>query len=505
MKHSFAKTGLHVDLRAQVLPMKTLRRLAERVASQGHNVLVLEWEGTFPFDKHAVISNRYAYTRKEIARFIDDCTRWGLEVIPLQQCFGHLEYILQHKRYAHLRESQTDLCQLCPSKIDEALEVFSEIFREMAALHPAGYFHIGGDETYLLGHCAACRARAEEQGKSRLYTDFLRRMAGEVRALGKRPMLWIDMLLKYPESAPAMPAESIFVDWNYGWPLDRFGDFQRLREMPFEFWGAPAMRSGPDNHSTFSWRGHFENFRDYIPAARSMNFQGMVLTSWSTSGMYGYDWETHGEVAGLLPIRRVYPHAGLPILSAAFAEAVRSESALDVGEFIRNYAIEHFGFDAKEAGRFRRALMLSSHPPPKPADPLAALKDAQAAKRTFGGLSPRKEQAEFAHYRLIADMLEHHLRFTALSDSLQKPDCPRARFSAVRRKLPKLLAEARALNKRFAKLNTPNFHAAEMREEGEYRLKAIRALQERLENNAQGKSRRARRARRFSKKSSQRF
>ena len=483
MTHTFAKTGLHVDLRAQVMPMKALRRLAAEVASQGHNVLVLEWEGTFPFEKHAIISNRYAYTRKEIVRFIDDCTRCGLEVIPLQQCFGHLEYILQHKRYAHLRESQTDLCQLCPCKIDDALEVFSEIFREMAALHPSGCFHIGGDETYLLGHCPACRARAEEHGKSRLYTDFFCRMAKEVIALGKRPMLWIDMLLKYPESASEMPAESIFVDWNYGWPLDRFGDFDRLREMPFEFWGAPAMRSGPDNHSTFSWRGHFENLRDYIPAARAMNFRGMVLTSWSTSGMYGYDWDTHGEVAGLLPIRRVYPHAGLPILSAAFTEAVKSEAPLNVARFIREYAGERFGFDAREAGQFQRALMLSSHPAPSPANLSAELKNAQAARRILGRLSPRKGRSEFEHCRLIADLLEHHLRFTILQDSLQAPDCPRARFSAVRRKLPRLLAEAHALNKRFRKLNAPCLHAAELQEECEYKLKAIRALQQRLERD----------------------
>ncbi len=477
MKHSFAKTGLHIDLRAQVMPMKALRRVAEESAAHGHNVLVLEWEGTFPFENHAIISNRYAYTRKEVARFIEDCGRLGLEVIPLQQCFGHLEYILQHKRYAHLRESSSDFCQLCPCRADEALAFFSEIFRDVAALHPSGCFHIGGDETYLLGHCPACRARAEEEGKSRLYTDYFRRIAAEVAKLGKRPMLWIDMLLKHPEAASDMPAESIFVDWNYGWPLDRFGDFQRLRGMPFEFWGAPAMRSGPDNHSTFSWRGHFENLRDYIPAARAMDFRGMVLTSWSTSGMYGYDWDTHGEVAKLLPIRRVYPHAGLPILSVAFAEAVRTHAPLDIGGFIGDYAGAHFGFGRKEAGRFHRALMLSSHPPPPSVDSAAALKDAQTAKRMFAALSPRRGQREFAHYRLIADLLEQHLRFTALSDSLQVPDCPRTRFSAVRRKLPKLVSETHALNKRFAALNAQNLHAGEILEESAYKLKNIRALQ----------------------------
>lgn len=483
MSHNFAKTGLHVDLRAQVPPFKALCRLAEDVASRGHNVLVVEWEGTFPFTKHAIISNRHAYTRRQIERFVDHCGRLGLEVVPLQQCFGHLEYILQHPRYARLRESSSDFCQLCPGRADEATAVFSEIFREMSELHPAGLFHIGGDETYLLGHCPACRRAAAEKGASRLYTDYFRRMAAEVGKLGKRPMVWIDMLLKYPDAAADMPADSVFIDWNYGWPLNRFGDFARLRGMPFEFWGAPAMRSGPDNHSTFSWRGHFENLRDYIPLARSLNFHGMVLTSWSTSGMYGYDWETHGEVARLLPIRRVYPHAGLPILSAAFACAVKDVGPLDIGGFIEDYAGRRFGLSAKDAARFHLALMLGSHPPPEHTSPAAARRDARTARRILAGLSPRRGQLEFAHYGLVADLLEHRLVFDALRDSLQRPDATPRQFAAARRKIPRLVTATQALNKRFARLHAPHMHPDELLEEAACKLKSIRALQEHLQRH----------------------
>ena len=63
-----------------------------------------------------------------------------------------------------------------PAQEKEAYEVFRELLADMASLHPSKYIHIGGDETYLLGHCEHCRAKAEREGKSRLYVDYLRKL-----------------------------------------------------------------------------------------------------------------------------------------------------------------------------------------------------------------------------------------------------------------------------------------------------------------------------------------
>src|SRR5690606_34917829 len=119
---SFEKTGVHLDLRIQAMRPESLHKFATKIAGYGFNTLLVEWEATFPFSQHPLISNRYAYTKEEIAAFIAHCTELGIDVIPLQQCFGHMEYILQHERYRNLRESQTDLCQLCPCKAEQAVE-----------------------------------------------------------------------------------------------------------------------------------------------------------------------------------------------------------------------------------------------------------------------------------------------------------------------------------------------------------------------------------------------
>jgi len=482
----FSKIGLHLDLRIQVLPIAALRRVAREAAEGGMNTLIVEWEASFPYREHAILSNRYAYTRSEVENFMGDCIAWGLDVIPLQQCFGHVEYILQHRRYAHLRESETDLCQVCPSRIEDAIAVFTEVFRDVAAAHPSPYFHIGGDETYLLGHCPACKTRAKAEGKSRLYVDYFKRAAAEIIKLGKRPLLWIDMLLKHPEAAAEMPSECIFIDWNYGWPVDRFGDFKRLREHSFEFWGAPAMRSAPDNHSSHAWISHFENIRNYIPLARSMDFQGIIMTSWSTSGVYGYEWENVGRALSLYPIRRVMPHSGLKVLTAAFVQAARQEAPLKVNEFVITYAQANFGCSEQDGQRFLEAIKLMDFPPSQVENTRKLHGKARMAQRMLLLISIWKNEREFARYKLMADLLEYHLRTVLLDDLMQAAEFTISRLPHLRNKAAKLREEGEILNLRYAELYKGELYPAELLEEIDYRLKGIREMDGRL--NRAGRS-----------------
>jgi hexosaminidase len=460
--------------------MAALRSLARETAAAGMNTLMIEWEGTYPFSEHVVISNRHAYTGEELTSFIDYCTRLGLEVIPLQQCFGHVEYILQHERYACLRESESDLCQVCPCKIDEALEVFTEIFRDVAARHPSPFFHIGGDETYLLGHCPVCRAKAEKSGKSKLYVDYFKRVAETVVKLGKRPLLWADMLLKHPAAAAGMPRECVFVDWNYGWPVNRFGDLSQLDKTRYEIWGAPALRSAPDNHSLTCWKTHFENLRDFIPFARTAGYKGMILTSWSTSGVYGYNWDKPGEVIEILPIRRVYPLAGFLILREAFRVALLPESNYEPEAFVINYARERFGFTTRQGASLWKALTLDATPVTPATDlKLIGLK-ARESKRLLTRLKAKKNTLEFEHLRLMAELREFHVRFKTWEAKLNSRWFTATRLALARTTTSALLTESNALARRFTKLNRSNLHADELRVETDYRFGKLRQLHARL-------------------------
>ena len=73
----FVVKGFHLDLRVQVMTMDALETFALKLHGLGINTLIMEWEGTYPFEKHPLISNRYAYTREQVVSFVKYCNGLG--------------------------------------------------------------------------------------------------------------------------------------------------------------------------------------------------------------------------------------------------------------------------------------------------------------------------------------------------------------------------------------------------------------------------------------------
>ena len=120
----FQVRGFHLDFRTQVMSVSAIKDLAHDLSQKGINTLIIEYEASFPFKKHATLSNKYAFTRSEIKEIVNYCSSIGIDVIPLQNCFGHCEYILRHDRYAKLRENKKEISQVCPLEIEEAKKIF---------------------------------------------------------------------------------------------------------------------------------------------------------------------------------------------------------------------------------------------------------------------------------------------------------------------------------------------------------------------------------------------
>ena len=159
-ENTFPVKGFHLDLRIQVMTMDALKNFALKLQKSGMNTLIMEWEGTYPFEKHPLIPNRYAYSKEQVVSFVKYCNSLGIDVIPLQQSFGHVEYILRNERYKNLREDQKDYSQVCPLETEGDSALFTDLYTELASTHTSKYIHIGGDETYLLGHDEKCKLKA---------------------------------------------------------------------------------------------------------------------------------------------------------------------------------------------------------------------------------------------------------------------------------------------------------------------------------------------------------
>lgn len=482
----FAVRGFHLDLRIQVMKMPALKEFTRKLSENGVNTLIMEWEAAYPYRKHPVISNRYAYSREEVKSFVTYCNTLGIDVIPLQQSFGHVEYILRHYRYRDLREDQKDYSQVNPLKEELCRELFTDLYRDLIETHTSGYIHIGGDETYLLGHSKESQEKIAKVGKGRLYGDYLKMLCELVVSLGKRPIVWADIALKYPDAFSDLPKETVFVDWNYGWPLDRFGDHGKLLESGFEIWGAPAIRSHPDNYFLVDWNKHFENIKTFIPQARVLGYRGIVMTSWSTSGIYSPVFESSTDIIDLHAIRRVYPVSGFNMLIAAYFESLKSEKPLDTWPFVKRYASEKYGLDSVSAAMFWRALTLAPYEVSqgvvsKQGFTVSSLRDsASLAANLLHQLRPSKNKEEFAHYLLMGDIRVYYLTCMLVESQLNHPGMPMEDVSELDRALRGL--RPKKLDKRFIKLNESMLYRSELDLENELRNKRLQSLLDKLGN-----------------------
>ncbi len=480
-KEDFAVKGFHLDLRCQVMTPDALKTFATELSEIGVNTIIMEWEATFPYQRNATISNKYCYSREEVKAFIAHCSALGIDVIPLQNCFGHVEYILRHDRYAHLKEDRKEVSQVCPMKEEACRKVFTDIFAEMAELHPSRYFHIGGDETYLLGSCKECAAKMGKVGKSKLFVDYVKTMCEIVKGMGKQPVLWADIILKYPEAINELPKDLIFVDWNYGWERDYFGNLDNLFNAGATFWGAPSLRSHPDNMYLTQWEKHFTNQKDFIPYAREAGYKGMVMTSWSTSGTYGFSYDTNWEVIEMYPVRYVYPLSGFKILVAAYGESLRTNKPLEPETFVVNYGKKQFGFTEKESSLLWELLkapqeVIRYGKDTNGKDILDVTAACISLQKKMNSLHPKKNQNEFEHFRLMLDIRVQYLSFKELEARYQSDAFRRELAPQYIRELEVLLNEAKSIDARFMELQKGYLYDEEITQLNQWRSEKMQDL-----------------------------
>lgn len=482
--NDFSVKGFHLDLRIQVMKMPALKQFAKKLSDNGINTLVMEWEATYPFKNHPMIANRFAYTREEVVDFVNYCKSINIDVIPLQQSFGHVEYILRNYRYKNQREDQKDYSQVDPLQEDLNRALFKDLYTDLISTHSSKYIHIGGDETYLLGHSEKSKKKAQELGKGRLYGDYIKLLCDLVVSLGKTPVLWADIAIKYPDALKYLPKQTIFIDWNYGWDTNMFGDHSKLLESGFEIWGSPSIRSHPDNYFLTQWEKHFKNIKDFIPTARNFGYKGMVITSWSTSGLYSPVFETTRDIVDLYAIRRVYPITGFNILIDAYFEALKTKEPLNTVQFVKNYTLKNYGFDETQSKTFWKALTTAPYEVTqgvvsnKNVSINQLLDSAKLAAKQFEQLKPLKNQEEFEHYRLMADIRVQYLTYMALEIEVNSVDFKESRIPEIIKQLKQI--DTAKLDKRFIALNKNTLYEAEIEQENQLRNAKIKLLIQRL-------------------------
>uniref|UniRef100_A0A8D2LKB4 beta-N-acetylhexosaminidase n=1 Tax=Varanus komodoensis TaxID=61221 RepID=A0A8D2LKB4_VARKO len=325
---------VHLDLKGAAPKVSYLEQVFPLFSKLGANGILIEYEDMFPFKGELeVLKSPYAYSEEDISKILKLAELNKLEVVPLVQTFGHVEFILKHDKYRHLREVERFPNSFNPH-VPETLALLKAVLAQVLSRHPrSSWVHIGADEVFHLGEGTDSKNwmshNAGDVGQ--MYLKHVREVVDFVasQAPGLQVLLWDDMLRKrhLPPSAlylsdSGIPKHASPMLWFYRLPALAPGKhIAKYAECGFRtVWFASAFKgtTGPAQAWT-PLRHHLQNHLRWLKVLQSMprtpatRFQGIALTGWQR-------YDHYSALCELLPV-------GIPSLAVCLQTMVNGEVA----------------------------------------------------------------------------------------------------------------------------------------------------------------------------------
>ncbi|MGO2508656.1 MAG: family 20 glycosylhydrolase [Vibrio hibernica] len=289
----FLKRGILLDISRDKIP--TMTRLFELINLWSElriNQLQLYTEHTFAYQNHQTVWQGYDPLTAQEIRVIDHyCQTKGIELIPNQATFGHMEKWLCHSDYQHMAE-QTDGfydqrgdfrpqsfgLNPCHSQVPQFIE---SLLDELLPNFQSNTLNINFDETMDLGVDGSKQA-CDEKGKGQVYLDYLKTILSIAESKGKRCQIFSDMLFHYPEILPYLPKNLELLNWGYEEDHPYDIEHQKLSEFGYPF---QVVVSTNCFASVIGRRQAAEvHMRRAAISAKKYGAQGYMISEWGDMG-----------------------------------------------------------------------------------------------------------------------------------------------------------------------------------------------------------------------------
>lgn len=285
--------GMYLDLRQMMPRFENLIRYIGDYAKYKTNALFIEYEDKIPFKARKELAHReLAFTGEQLEEIRKTARENFIEIIPIQQCFGHLEYVLKHERYKALRENPRDTGAICPLH-PKTMEVLGELLDEMVERHPeARYINIGCDEVMSLCTCDKC---VEKFGGSRekAFLYHVNRLIAHVAGKEKIPVVYHDMMSRFSDEAlQSLDRRVVVMIWIYnGTTTTRTVEAltARLRRYGIDVMGAPSVccHDRRDDQNFPVIQNRLPNIDEWAGLAQRLDIPCVLITNFAVAGSFG--------------------------------------------------------------------------------------------------------------------------------------------------------------------------------------------------------------------------
>ena len=233
----------------------------------------------------------------EARELVTYAAKYHVTIIPEQEAFGHLHFMLEQELYAPLAE--TPHGHVIAPGAPGAIPFVDRMFRELARDYPGPFLHLGADETLELGK-GATKADVDARGLGPVYLDFLQKIVTDLKPLNRTLLFWGDVAQKEPALVKALPADfkhsTIAVAWEYN-PHPSFVPYIKpYTDANQPCWVAPGVnnwnRPFPDNNLTLP------NIQGFTAQAQLSGCTGQLNTVWDDDGEALFNANWYGVLFG---------------------------------------------------------------------------------------------------------------------------------------------------------------------------------------------------------------
>jgi hypothetical protein len=293
---------------------KFVRFIEEELASRKINVLILRVDYNYQYKTHPELQDSVALSGQDVKKIVAACQHHNIRIVPQINLLGHQSWagntgnllkvypefdetpsVKMPEKYEWPNEDGLYCKSYCPlhpgvhevvfALVDELLEVFE-----------ASDFHAGMDEVFYIGEeeCPRCSGR----DKAELFAGEVWQIRNHLASNHRNLWIWGDRLLDGKTTGLGMweasmnntfraidmiPKDVFICDWHYERP-DKTAVYFALKGLKV---------------ATCPWRNpevarvqvqDMIDFRSGSTPEMKENFQGVILTSWSSADRFMKDF-----------------------------------------------------------------------------------------------------------------------------------------------------------------------------------------------------------------------
>ncbi len=316
----FAIRGFMLDVSRDRVPTRRfLLRLIDLLAIARFNQLELYMEHSFAYADHQTVWRDASPLTPADVQWLDgQCASRGIDLVPNQNTFAHMERWLKHSGYRDRAENPDGFpwegkhhvpTTLAPTP--ENIDLVGDLLSELAPNFRTRRINIGADELAELELGGVTSAAVESHGAGSVFMDYVQRVMEPWITQGYRVEFWADSFAEHPELMGRAPAEAAPLVWQYESPSrereiaarlgrdcaapeppasggeEEYGFVRRARTLidaQLPFWVA----AGTSTWMSFTGRvdNAVENMIDAALVGRMHAAEGYLITCWGDLGSF---------------------------------------------------------------------------------------------------------------------------------------------------------------------------------------------------------------------------